>query len=107
MKVQRDSINYFPPWVNGVNRLGFFADLDSGVGSRKPSCRQGSRIEGVERRLLAGQKTDEREMSSRDRGRFDRRPRRWCYVDVGVRLGVRVEGNDGIVDGRVDDGRPA
>ncbi len=29
MKSQRDSINYFPPWVHGVNRLGFFADLDS------------------------------------------------------------------------------
>jgi hypothetical protein len=29
MKVQRDSINYFPPWTHGVNRLGFFADLDS------------------------------------------------------------------------------
>ena len=29
MKVQRDSINYFPPWVNGVNRLGFFSDLGS------------------------------------------------------------------------------
>jgi hypothetical protein len=29
MKVQRDSINYFPPWVHGVNRLGFFADLGS------------------------------------------------------------------------------
>jgi hypothetical protein len=29
MKVQRDSINYFPPSVHGVNRLGFFADLDS------------------------------------------------------------------------------
>ena len=24
MKVQRDSINYFPPWTHGVNRLGFF-----------------------------------------------------------------------------------
>jgi hypothetical protein len=29
LKVQRDSINYFPPWTHGVNRLGFFADLDS------------------------------------------------------------------------------
>jgi hypothetical protein len=29
MKVQRDSINYFPPWVHGANRLGFFADLGS------------------------------------------------------------------------------
>jgi hypothetical protein len=29
MRVQRDSINYFPPWVYGVNRLGFFADLGS------------------------------------------------------------------------------
>jgi len=29
MKVQRDSINYFPPWTHGVNRLGFFSDLDS------------------------------------------------------------------------------
>jgi hypothetical protein len=29
MKVQRDSINYFPPWAHGVNRLGFFSDLDS------------------------------------------------------------------------------
>jgi hypothetical protein len=29
LKVQRDSIDYFPPWVNGVNRLGFFADLGS------------------------------------------------------------------------------
>jgi hypothetical protein len=29
MRVQRDSINYFPPWTYGVNRLGFFADLDS------------------------------------------------------------------------------
>jgi hypothetical protein len=29
LKVQRDSINYFPPWVSGVNRLGFFADLGS------------------------------------------------------------------------------
>ena len=29
MKVQRDSINYFPPWTTGVNRLGFFADLGS------------------------------------------------------------------------------
>jgi hypothetical protein len=29
MKVQRDSINYFPPWTHGVNRLGFFADLGS------------------------------------------------------------------------------
>jgi hypothetical protein len=29
MKVQRDSIDYFPPWVHGVNRLGFFADLGS------------------------------------------------------------------------------
>ena len=27
LKVQRDSINYFPPWTRGVNRLGFFADL--------------------------------------------------------------------------------
>jgi hypothetical protein len=29
MKVQRDSIDYFPPWVSGANRLGFFADLGS------------------------------------------------------------------------------
>jgi hypothetical protein len=29
LKVQRDSINYFPPWVNGANRLGFFSDLGS------------------------------------------------------------------------------
>jgi hypothetical protein len=29
MKAQRDSINYFPPWVHGVNRLGFFSDLGS------------------------------------------------------------------------------
>jgi hypothetical protein len=29
LKVQRDSINYFPPWTYGVNRLGFFADLGS------------------------------------------------------------------------------
>jgi hypothetical protein len=29
LKVQRDSINYFPPWTNGANRLGFFADLGS------------------------------------------------------------------------------
>jgi hypothetical protein len=27
-KVQHDSINYFPPWIGGINRLGFFADLD-------------------------------------------------------------------------------
>jgi hypothetical protein len=29
LKVQRDSINYYPPWVHGVNRLGFFSDLGS------------------------------------------------------------------------------
>ena len=29
LRVQRDSIDYFPPWTNGVNRLGFFADLGS------------------------------------------------------------------------------
>jgi hypothetical protein len=29
MKAQRDSINYFPPWTHGVNRLGMFADLGS------------------------------------------------------------------------------
>jgi hypothetical protein len=29
MKVQRDSIDYFPPWVHGANRLGFFSDLGS------------------------------------------------------------------------------
>ena len=29
MKVQRDSINYFPPWTHGANRLGFFSDLGS------------------------------------------------------------------------------
>jgi len=29
LKVQRDSINYFPPWNTGVNRLGFFSDLGS------------------------------------------------------------------------------
>ena len=29
LKAQRDSINYFPPWTRGVNRLGFFADLGS------------------------------------------------------------------------------
>jgi hypothetical protein len=29
LKVQRDSIDYFPPWVHGVNRLGMFADLGS------------------------------------------------------------------------------
>jgi hypothetical protein len=29
LRSQRDSINYFPPWVFGVNRLGFFADLGS------------------------------------------------------------------------------
>jgi hypothetical protein len=29
LKVQRDSINYFPPWAHGVNRLGFFSDLGS------------------------------------------------------------------------------
>jgi hypothetical protein len=29
LKVQRDSIDYFPPWSHGVNRLGFFADLGS------------------------------------------------------------------------------
>jgi len=29
MKVQRDSIDYFPPWTHGVNRLGFFSDLGS------------------------------------------------------------------------------
>jgi hypothetical protein len=26
-KVQHDSIDYFPPWVSGINRLGFFADM--------------------------------------------------------------------------------
>ena len=29
LKVQRDSINYFPPWTTGANRLGFFSDLGS------------------------------------------------------------------------------
>jgi hypothetical protein len=29
LKVQRDSINYFPPWTHNVNRLGFFSDLGS------------------------------------------------------------------------------
>jgi hypothetical protein len=29
LKVQRDAIDYFPPWTHGVNRLGFFADLGS------------------------------------------------------------------------------
>jgi hypothetical protein len=29
LKVQRDSINYFPPWTSGANRLGFFSDLGS------------------------------------------------------------------------------
>ena len=29
LKVQRDSINYFPPWTHGANRLGFFSDLGS------------------------------------------------------------------------------
>jgi hypothetical protein len=29
LKVQRDSINYFPPWVHNANRLGFFSDLGS------------------------------------------------------------------------------
>jgi hypothetical protein len=29
LKVQRDSIDYFPPWVHGVQRLGFFSDLGS------------------------------------------------------------------------------
>ncbi len=29
LKVQRDSINYFPNWAHGVNRLGFFSDLGS------------------------------------------------------------------------------
>ena len=29
LKAQRDSINYFPPWTHGVNRLGFFSDLGS------------------------------------------------------------------------------
>jgi hypothetical protein len=29
LKVSRNSIDYFPPSVHGVNRLGFFADLDS------------------------------------------------------------------------------
>jgi len=28
-KVQHDSIDYFPPWTHGVNRLGFFSDLGS------------------------------------------------------------------------------
>jgi hypothetical protein len=29
LKVQRDSIDYFPPWTRGANRLGFFSDLGS------------------------------------------------------------------------------
>lgn len=29
LKAQRDSIDYFPPWTHGVNRLGMFADLSS------------------------------------------------------------------------------
>ena len=29
LRVQRDSINYYPPWVTGANRLGFFSDLGS------------------------------------------------------------------------------
>jgi len=29
LKVQRDSINYFPPWTHRANRLGFFSDLGS------------------------------------------------------------------------------
>ena len=29
LKVQRDSIDYFPPWVHGAQRLGFFSDLGS------------------------------------------------------------------------------
>ena len=29
LKAQRDSIDYFPPWIHGVNRLGMFADLES------------------------------------------------------------------------------
>jgi hypothetical protein len=29
LKVNRNSIDYFPPWTSGANRLGFFADLGS------------------------------------------------------------------------------
>jgi hypothetical protein len=29
LKVSRNSIDYFPPWTHGANRLGFFADLGS------------------------------------------------------------------------------
>ena len=29
LKVQRDSINYFPPWTHDAGRLGFFSDLGS------------------------------------------------------------------------------
>ena len=29
LKVQRDSINYFPPGANKSGRIGFFSDLDS------------------------------------------------------------------------------
>ena len=29
LKVQRDSINYFPPGANKSCRIGFFSDLDS------------------------------------------------------------------------------
>ncbi|HUL71921.1 MAG TPA: hypothetical protein VLT86_02410 [Vicinamibacterales bacterium] len=29
LKVQRDSINYFPPWTHRGNRLGMFSDLGS------------------------------------------------------------------------------
>jgi hypothetical protein len=29
LRAQRDSIDYFPPWTHGVNRLGFFSDLGS------------------------------------------------------------------------------
>lgn len=32
LKVNRNSIDYFPPWTRGANRLGFFADLGSRAG---------------------------------------------------------------------------
>jgi len=33
-KVQRDSINYFPPWASRACRIGFFADMDQRAPSR-------------------------------------------------------------------------
>ena len=84
-----------------------FANLNTRIGCRKaPGCER-IRVLSVQRRLLVGQKMDERIVSGRYDGGFHRCPRSRTHLYTTIRLRVSGEGIHRVKDGYVNDRCPA